>query len=185
MDEAARKLVTENMPYAKAVARGILRSNGLHPRSRLGDEIFSAANLGLCLAATKFDPARGIPFPAYARRYILWQVYEEFRVWTPRGYRRRGRGRPGVQLFADMPREGRDAPDESAGRPVEIIDAKDQIEVLMTDLPAHHRRVIEWAYGEDGILSGELARKLGVSRQAIQAQRNRALASMRLKGPVR
>ncbi|PWU05329.1 MAG: hypothetical protein C5B51_14685 [Terriglobia bacterium] len=43
------------------------------------DDLVGAGNLGLLQAARKFDPARGIPFPAYARHRIRGAIADYLR----------------------------------------------------------------------------------------------------------
>jgi RNA polymerase sigma-B factor len=84
-DPAIREeLVRRNMPFAKRLA---LRYRGA---SESFDDLLQVANLGLLNAVDRFDPARGIPFTAFASPTILGELKRHFRdrVWTvrvPRG----------------------------------------------------------------------------------------------------
>ena len=84
-DPAIREeLVRRNMPFAKRLA---LRYRGA---SESFDDLLQVANLGLLNAIDRFDPARGIPFTAFASPTILGELKRHFRdrVWTvrvPRG----------------------------------------------------------------------------------------------------
>jgi RNA polymerase sigma-B factor len=78
------ELVRRNLPFAKRLA---LRYRGA---SESFDDLLQVANLGLLNAIDRFDPARGIPFTAFASPTILGELKRHFRdrVWTvrvPRG----------------------------------------------------------------------------------------------------
>lgn len=47
------------------------------------DELESAALLGLVEAVDRFEPARGIPFEAFAQRRIEWAVLDQLRAVDP------------------------------------------------------------------------------------------------------
>lgn len=84
-DQAVREeLVERNMAFARRLA---LRYRGA---SESFDDLLQVANLGLINAVDRFDPARGIPFTAFASPTILGELKRHFRdrVWTvrvPRG----------------------------------------------------------------------------------------------------
>jgi RNA polymerase sigma-B factor len=84
-DPAIREeLVRRHLPFARRLA---LRYRGA---SESFDDLLQVANLGLLNAVDRFDPARGIPFTAFASPTILGELKRHFRdrVWTvrvPRG----------------------------------------------------------------------------------------------------
>ncbi|MDN3445399.1 sigma-70 family RNA polymerase sigma factor [Microbacterium sp. APC 3901] len=53
------------------------------------DDLLSAARLGLARAALSYDPARGIPFGAFASSQINWAMLSEMRRADPAGERSR------------------------------------------------------------------------------------------------
>lgn len=53
------------------------------------DDILSAAYAGLCDAATKFDPSRGLAFATYAVPRIRGAILDFLRMEAPVGYRQR------------------------------------------------------------------------------------------------
>lgn len=57
------------------------------------DDLYAAALLGLVNAARSYDPARGVPFQAYAARRVEGAVLDELRRadWATRGVRQRER----------------------------------------------------------------------------------------------
>lgn len=81
------RLVVENLPLV-----GYLVSEIWARATHLSrDDLASAASLGLVLAAESFDPDRGVPFGAYARRRITGAIADEMRSadWATRTMRTR------------------------------------------------------------------------------------------------
>jgi len=65
-----RALVEQHMDVVDKVAakfRGAARKHGV-------DDVRSAARMGLCEAATTFDPTKGVPFPAFAWTRVIGAV---------------------------------------------------------------------------------------------------------------
>ena len=88
-DERAREeIVHRFLPFARSLA--MRYSGGVEP----SDDLFQVASLGLVSALERFDPARGVPFAAFAGPTILGELRRHFRdrVWTlrvPRGLQER------------------------------------------------------------------------------------------------
>jgi RNA polymerase sigma-B factor len=84
-DEAAREeIVRRFLPFARSLA--MRYSGGVEP----SEDLFQVASLGLVSALERYDPARGVPFAAFAGPTILGELRRHFRdrVWTlrvPRG----------------------------------------------------------------------------------------------------
>jgi len=84
-DENAREeLVRRFLPFARSLA--LRYTGGVEP----SDDLFQVASLGLVSALERYDPARGVPFAAFAGPTILGELRRHFRdrVWTlrvPRG----------------------------------------------------------------------------------------------------
>ncbi|WP_269430302.1 sigma-70 family RNA polymerase sigma factor [Microbacterium sp. MEJ108Y] len=79
------KLARDNMPLATFLAVEKARS-ATHVDL---DDLLSAARLGLARAAMSYDPARGIPFGAFASSQINWAMLSEMRRADPAGERSR------------------------------------------------------------------------------------------------
>ncbi len=79
------KLARDNMPLATFLAVEKARS-ATHVDL---DDLLSAARLGLARAAMTYDPARGIPFGAFASSQINWAMLSEMRRADPAGERGR------------------------------------------------------------------------------------------------
>lgn len=78
-------LARDNMPLATFLAVEKARS-ATHVDL---DDLLSAARLGLARAAMSYDPARGIPFGAFASSQINWAMLSEMRRADPAGERSR------------------------------------------------------------------------------------------------
>lgn len=88
-DERAREeIVKRFLPFARSMA--MRYSGGAEP----SEDLIQVASLGLVGALGRFDPARGVPFAAFAGPTILGELRRHFRdrVWTlrvPRGLQER------------------------------------------------------------------------------------------------
>jgi RNA polymerase sigma-B factor len=88
-DPAVREeLVTRFLPFARGLA--MRYAGGAEPT----DDLMQVASLGLIAAIDRFDPDRGVGFPAFAGPTILGELRRHFRdrVWTlrvPRGLQER------------------------------------------------------------------------------------------------
>src|SRR4051795_587109 len=69
-------LVTSHLPMVKHVVRGVAAH---FPRHADIDELVQAGMLGLVEAARRFDPARGVPFEAWASLRIRGAVLDAVR----------------------------------------------------------------------------------------------------------
>lgn len=77
LDSEARKLVLQNIPFAKKIARQFFRE-----RLNLGlemEELESVAMLGLCDAARRFDSSKGCNFQAFSYFRIRGAMYDFLR----------------------------------------------------------------------------------------------------------
>lgn len=85
--EERDRLIEENLPLVGYLARDT------HARAThlAKEDLTSAGMVALVNAANSFDPGRGVPFGAYARRRILGAFADEMRSmdWMSRGARRR------------------------------------------------------------------------------------------------
>lgn len=70
LNDEQRKMVEDNyalIPY-------MLKKMGLHQNS-CSDEYYGALSLGLCKAASSFDPSKGVKFSAFACRCMTNEVF--------------------------------------------------------------------------------------------------------------
>lgn len=167
----------EHAPLAAHVVTRMMRRTG---RWRDRDDWMQAALLALVLAARSFDPGRGVPFGPYAARCIKDALRSELRRADL------------VRLPADLRGEARRAAAEAArpaalpeelpgpdGRAEADVRAEQQLaESLLAALPRRRAElVLAWMGGESDADAG---RRLGLSRQRVQQQRQKALDRMRL-----
>lgn len=78
------RLVRRHLPLAKRVASRFAR------RGVPFEDLYQVASIGLIQAVERFDPARGIPFPAFAAPTIVGEIKHHFRdrAWDLRVPRR-------------------------------------------------------------------------------------------------
>ncbi|PPK66469.1 sigma-70 family RNA polymerase sigma factor [Actinokineospora auranticolor] len=79
-------LIAANLPLVGHVVREMLARVPAHVRR---DELFSAGSEALVAAARAYDPARGVPFPAYAAVRVRGALLDELRGqdWASRSVR--------------------------------------------------------------------------------------------------
>jgi RNA polymerase sigma-B factor len=160
-DPATREeLVRRNMPFAKRLALRYRSANEPF------EDLLQVANLGLVNAIDRFDPERGIPFPAFASPTILGELKRHFRdrVWTVRVPRSLHDLMAEVdKATGELTKELQRSP--SVGEIAELLEVE-QIEVLEVLEASHNRRPLsldrppgegdpdesppaEWVGGED------------------------------------
>jgi RNA polymerase sigma factor FliA len=85
--DGRNRLVRENLALVGYLVNEVARRATHVDR----DDLASAGALGLLLAAQSYDPARGVPFGAFARRRILGAIADEMRGgdWATRAARQR------------------------------------------------------------------------------------------------
>jgi RNA polymerase sigma factor (sigma-70 family) len=76
MTPAAQQLALDHLAFARRIADKISRSRAL-PLSI--DDLYGAAYLGLCRAAARYRESFGVPFKAWAPRYIYGEIIDECR----------------------------------------------------------------------------------------------------------
>lgn len=91
-------LIEEAVPALGTMARAAARRLGLGPDA--ADELWSAGSLRLTQAAAKFDPARGVPWPAYAAEEIRYGFLDAAKAYA------KNRGRGVASLDADAGGDG-------------------------------------------------------------------------------
>lgn len=160
--ERRNALVEQNLGLVRKMVGQLTRAMLWRIGGR--DEADSVGLRGLLKAAQGFDPARGTKFSTYACVTIsrcLYRAAGEYRAREP--------------LPVDDHLWAR--PDER----LDQIDLQDQIERVkraMRRLSAPQRKVLRLTCLQ-GLTVTEAARKLGVSKQAVQQLRDVALAGLR------
>lgn len=87
-EDAREELVRRFLPFARSLA--LRYTGGVEP----SDDLIQVASLGLVSALERYDPARSVPFAAFAGPTILGELRRHFRdrVWAlrvPRGLQER------------------------------------------------------------------------------------------------
>lgn len=139
------------------------------PRSVDQDELTSDGQLGLLIAAGRFDPTRGVPFRAYAYPRVLGAMID--------GLRRRAWGRRVAGVIGrreELDPDGRSVPDPEFAR----IDAMDETRTILTGLPVRRREVLEMYYLDEmslraiaqvlRVTESRLSQLLGSARRAAR-----------------
>jgi RNA polymerase sigma factor for flagellar operon FliA len=83
---AEDRAVTENLPLVRYIAARIASTI---PASVELDDLIQTGTLGLIDAVRRYDPSKGIPFPAYARYRIRGAILDALRAldWATRNQR--------------------------------------------------------------------------------------------------
>jgi RNA polymerase sigma factor for flagellar operon FliA len=90
LDANGADLVVAYYPMVQRIAR---RTRARLPAGVDVDELVSVGVVGLIEAVERYDPARGIPFEAYAKHRVQGAILDSLRAsdWVPRAVRLRGR----------------------------------------------------------------------------------------------
>lgn len=157
------ELVLAHMPLV-----GYHVSEMLHrvPPTVSRDELVSAGNLALVLAARAYDPTTGVPFSRYAALRISGALLDELRSmdWATRGARRRARelGNATDALRAELGRTPtREELAATLGTDVSAVDAARQdaerrvLSMDATEHPVAETFRDEAATPEESLLAGE------------------------------
>ena len=83
-------MLIEHLPIVRSVARQIYRRLPQHVDI---DDMVSAGSIGLMEACARFDPAKCVPFPSYAKLRIRGAILDSLRGldWGPRWLRQKSR----------------------------------------------------------------------------------------------
>ncbi len=151
------------------------------------DDLVSAGVVGLIDAVDRYDPARGVPFEAYARTRIRGAVIDELRRLDGRGRLHWKRVREGIAIDernADalsldrLAESGSEPAVSDASAPVLERDLWNDLGDAVQALPARERDVIRRYYGADRTLR-EIGHELGVSEARVCQLHARAIAHLR------
>jgi RNA polymerase sigma factor (sigma-70 family) len=131
---------------------------------------------GLCKAAVKYDPGRGVKFRTYAPNTVWGVLSDMCRKVTHEGgpafYRATGESDPdrrgGGRRFARRP-DPANRPAADTARPVEQGDAKEQVKTLLSRLAPRERDIIRrrFGIGRKPQKIREIACALGVSKSRV------------------
>ena len=137
----------------------------------LGEDALAAARESFLRAVRLYDPARGVPFPGYAKA----TVYGDLRTLFKKARRQWQREvlpaetEDGEDPFAAVP----DPRDETAR-----FEAEDAFRTMLAPLAEKPRRLLTMLYA-DGLTQKEAAARLGMSQQTAAVVKGRALKRLR------
>lgn len=171
MTRSRQRLVERNLGLARSFAARAARGRSW----AVGEEIFAAAYLGLCLAAARFRPERGVPFSAYATLRMRGEVGDLLRKQIPLGFRqgyRRARA-PELISLSDL-----EDPADLNSSVTSVCIWADLLEWWFARLSPLQVRLIEGLYG-----SGQSIRNAsqwaGCSYRRARELHRRAIALLR------
>ncbi len=148
----------------------ILRAAHQPHLATVREDAESEAMMSLAEAVHSYDPARGIPFAAYAKRKVFGDIRTFFRreraKWQAEFVP--AEGTEGESLWDTLPDSGQD---------MELLELQDALDRALAELPEKERHVLEC------IISGrmtqtELARHCGVAFQTITKWKQKAAARL-------
>jgi RNA polymerase sigma factor for flagellar operon FliA len=171
------------------LAIGIARSMRIPQTSLVDrDDVSSAAMIGLIAAVDRYDPARGVPFEAYAAMRIRGAVVDELRRVDERGRadRRPESAELAVSLDVLMESGAHQGPavDDGVSERYEQEDLKTRVQDALGRLPARQREVIARYYGDELTLR-EAGVRMGVSEARACQLHGRAIQTLRRDLSVR
>ena len=140
------------------------------------EDLMQEGLIGLLSAVRGFDPGRGLAFSAYALPAIRRRMY---RYGASQAAERHESIQPARSRDDDGEgQHGRDVPDHRAERRAEC---RELAEVVGWVLSRMHQadRVLIRAYYIEGLTMNEIARRLGVTHQAVDDRIRRALLRAR------
>ena len=197
--------VAEHLPLVRFIA---VRVAATIPVRIDLDDLIQTGTIGLLDAVRRYDPSKGIPFPAYARFRIRGAILDSLRQldWATRNQRKQRKAAASAdsadggtqagpaQFFMLGPvislstrNESQDelpAPDVACGeglhpdRLYEVAEARDLIGRAMHTLPSRYREVVKLYYYSEQSMR-EIGRTLGVNESRISQIHKAALIKMR------
>ena len=180
--EKRNALVEANQGLVISIAKGY--ANGHVPI----EDLIQEGNLGLIVAAERFDTERGCRFSTYAMWWIRGFVSRATRDKTMNGRKLQSLDLPvdedGDNIRADF------TPDENIVPPYELAEKnelKERVKEMVSCLKLCERRVIELRFGFDGTPEHslrEIGEILGISKERVRQIEAKALGELRkLAGP--
>lgn len=159
-------LITTNLDLAHALARRL--AAGIPRYGMLTDELDSEAQYLLVLAASVYDPGRGVPFREWAAWFIIRRLRENLRRKSLRD-----------STHSQLPEQfDTNAPNES---PEEIVDrriVREEVRRAVAMLPARKRAIVQLRYNED-MSHRSVGREVGLQSSRTGQLHSEALVELR------
>jgi len=161
-------LIVAHVELARRVAR---HAAARVPAGAAREEAVSAGLLGLVEAADRFDPTRGVPFDAFARRRVQGAVLDFLRAEDPlsrddRKKRRSGQSDAAEPEFVSYDDVCEQLGGGSAGFDEESMLMRARVRAVVATLPAPDQQLLGLYYAEERTLR-EVGCELGVTESRI------------------
>lgn len=179
-DAESRALLIERyLPLARNMSR---RVRAIGTAVTDGDDLASAAFLGLIDAVDRFEPGRGVPFEAYASLRIRGAMIDELRRTGERARHTEAADQPRVLsldgLLEDEWRDvftvAEDPVDESFDRE----DLRYRVQGALDGLPPRQRELLARYYA-DSLTLREAGQRMGISEARACQLHGRAIVNLR------
>lgn len=161
-------LIEQNLQLCKIVA-GIATRNVPTGRRHCFEDVEATCRLLLVEAAEKFEPARGVPFDRFAKKYMLWKVYDEA------GLRRKGLRESDHFSLAVLSNPST-PPNQEAE--FEARETERRVGAAVKQLPRRARALLRHQFVH-GKKNREIGKVLDMSPEGVRQARNRAIKSLR------
>jgi RNA polymerase sigma factor (sigma-70 family) len=175
-DKETLRLIDENIAWANAIA-GAYAATIRHVDVK---DIKQEAGVALCRAADTYDPCRKVPFRAYAHTCITNRLDSLYRAGQKQAHEQTTLDSPA--FFDDVNDETlKDqipSPDVDSAREAHRNEVRRALAAGMYRLTANQREILEAR--SRGESYREIADRLGITKQAVEAASSRALAQMRI-----
>lgn len=138
--------VLQHQDLVRAIAHTIHRRLPSHVEV---DDLVSTGMVGLLTAVARFDPARGVPFKAFARFYIQGAIMDSLRDadWVPRAVRRKAQ-RIDREVAGFYQKQGRRPSANEVATRLEVTTT--EFDTLQRDAQIHRLTSLDMPLGEDG-----------------------------------
>jgi RNA polymerase sigma factor for flagellar operon FliA len=153
-----------------------------------GDDLASAAFLGLIDAVDRFEPGRGVPFEAYASLRIRGAIIDELRRIDERGRSTAAAALPRTVsldgLAEDDWRQFLATDGDGVDEKFDNEDLCGRVEGALRDLPPRQREVLARYYRE-ALTLREAGQRMGISEARACQLHGRAISNLRRALSVR
>jgi RNA polymerase sigma factor for flagellar operon FliA len=185
-DASARSALIERyMPLARTLSR---RVRLVDTPLADGDDLASAAFLGLIDAVDRFEPGRGVPFEAYASLRIRGAIIDELRRIDERGRSVAAAALPRAisldGLAEDDWKQFLASEDDGVDEKFEHEDLCGRVQGALRGLPPRQREVLARYYA-DALTLREAGQRMGISEARACQLHGRAISNLRRALAVR
>lgn len=172
-------LIERYLPLARNLSRRV-RAVGTAVTD--GDDLVSAAFIGLIDAVDRFEPGRGVPFEAYASLRIRGAMIDELRRTGERSRNAEAPEQPRTVsldgLLEEDWRESLAAPEDGFDEAFEREDLCSRVQVALDGLPPRQRELLARYYA-DSLTLREAGQRMGISEARACQLHGRAIVNLR------